>query len=279
MPATHTVAALIQFPPMTSTHITAVAGGSAPAIGFFERYLTVWVALCIVGGILLRAGLPVTLFQAIGRMEVAHVNLPVGVLIWVMIIPMLVKIDFARDDAGQGATGAASASRCSSTGSSNRSRWRCSAGSSSATSSPPWLPADQLDSYIAGLILLAAAPCTAMVFVWTQLCKGDPYFTLSQVALNDAIMIVAFAPLVALLLGLSAITRAVGHADRPRSGCTSSFRSSSRNLLRRLLLAKGDAHFRRAVARLGPYSICALLADARAAVRLPGAGDRRASRW
>ena len=170
----------------------------------FERYLTVWVFLCIIAGIALGHFLP-GLFGAISSMEVAQVNLPVAVLIWLMIIPMLVKIDFA-------ALGEVT------------KHWR----GISVTLFINWavkpfsmallgwffigylfrpmLPPEQVDSYIAGLILLAAAPCTAMVFVWSNLIRGEPHFTLSQVALNDVIMIVAFAPIVALLLGLSAIT-------------------------------------------------------------------------
>ncbi len=175
-----------------------------PTISFFERWLTVWVVLCIVAGVALGQSLP-GVFQMLGRLEIAKVNIPVGVLIWVMIIPMLLKIDF-------GAIGQV------------RQHWRGIA----VTLVINWLvkpfsmallgwifvrhvfaaylPADQVDSYFAGLILLAAAPCTAMVFVWSQLCRGDPYFTLSQVALNDTIMVFAFAPIVGVLLGLSAIT-------------------------------------------------------------------------
>jgi ACR3 family arsenite transporter len=163
------------------------------------------VFLCIVAGIALGQMLPAP-FQALGRMEVARVNLPVGLLIWVMIIPMLVKVDFGalhqvrqpcarhRRDAVRQLAGEAHLDGAS------------SAGCSSARSSPRYLPAEQIDSYIAGLILLAAAPCTAMVFVWSRLSNGDPLFTLSQVAVNDTIMIFAFAPIVGLLLGISAIT-------------------------------------------------------------------------
>lgn len=189
---------------MTTTHTTAVAGGAAPAIGFFERYLTIWVALCIVAGILLGRAFPAA-FQALARLEVAQVNIPVGVLIWVMIIPMLIKIDFGALAQVRG--------QWRGIGVTLFINWAVKPFSMALLGwlfirhvFVDYLPADQLDSYIAGLILLAAAPCTAMVFVWSQLCKGDPYFTLSQVALNDSIMIVAFAPLVALLLGLSAIT-------------------------------------------------------------------------
>jgi ACR3 family arsenite transporter len=170
----------------------------------FERYLTVWVALCIVAGVALGHFLPGA-FQAIGSVEVARVNLPVAILVWLMIIPMLAKIDFAA--LGQ-----------------VREHWR-GIGVTLVVNwlvkpfsmallgwlfigrlFAPWLPAGQIDSYIAGLILLAAAPCTAMVFVWSNLSDGEPHFTLSQVALNDTIMVFAFAPIVGLLLGLSAIT-------------------------------------------------------------------------
>ncbi|KFG70353.1 ACR3 family arsenite efflux transporter [Microvirga sp. BSC39] len=170
----------------------------------FERYLTLWVTLCIVAGIALGSMMP-GVFQAIGAAEIASVNLPVAVLIWLMIIPMLLKIDF-------GALGEV------------RSQWR-GIGITLlvnwafkpflmavlgwifiGTLFRSWLPEAQIDSYIAGLILLGAAPCTAMVFVWSHLCSGEPRFTISQVALNDVVMVFAFAPIVALLLGLSAIT-------------------------------------------------------------------------
>ena len=165
----------------------------------FERYLTLWVLLCIVLGITLGQLLPAP-FQAIGRLEFARVNLPVGLLIWVMIIPMLLKVDFAamgqvgRHWRGIGVT--------------LFINWAVKPFSMAFLGwlfirqvFAPWLPAEQLDSYIAGLILLAAAPCTAMVFVWSRLTGGDALFTLSQVALNDAIMVFAFAPVVGLLLG------------------------------------------------------------------------------
>ena len=170
----------------------------------FERYLTVWVFLCIIIGIAL-GQLPPGAFQFIGGLSVAQVNLPVGFLIWVMIIPMLMKVDFGalgqirRHVRGIGVTLFVN--------------WLVKPFSMALLGwvfirhvFAPFLPANQLDSYIAGLILLAAAPCTAMVFVWSRLTGGDPLFTLSQVALNDAIMMVAFAPLVGLLLGISAIT-------------------------------------------------------------------------
>src|SRR5665213_229600 len=170
----------------------------------FERYLTVWVFLCIVIGIALGQYLPGA-FQVVGALSVAQVNLPVGILIWVMIIPMLVKVDFGalgevrRHVKGIGVTLFVN--------------WLVKPFSMAFLGwlfirhwFAPLLPADQLDSYIAGLILLAAAPCTAMVFVWSRLTNGDPLFTLSQVALNDSIMVIAFAPLVGLLLGISAIT-------------------------------------------------------------------------
>jgi len=232
-------------------------GSTRPVIGFFERYLTVWVALCIAGGILLGQALP-QLFQAIGRMEVAQVNLPVGVLIWVMIIPMLVRIDFAAMTQVK--------SQWRGIGVTLFVNWFVKPFSMALLGwifirhvFARWLPVDQLDSYIAGLILLAAAPCTAMVFVWSQLCKGDPYFTLSQVALNDSIMIVAFAPLVALLLGLSAIT-VPWDTLMTSVGLYIIIPVIFAQLLRRMLMTKGEAHFQRTVAHLGPYSICALLA-------------------
>jgi ACR3 family arsenite transporter len=170
----------------------------------FERFLSLWVALCIVVGIALGHLFP-GFFRLVGGAEIARVNLPVAALVWLMIIPMLARIDFA-------ALGTV------------REHWRgigvtlfINWGVKPFSMAllgwlfigwlfRPWLPADQIESYIAGLILLAAAPCTAMVFVWSNLTNGEPYFTLSQVALNDVIMVFAFAPLVALLLGLSAIT-------------------------------------------------------------------------
>ncbi len=173
-------------------------------MGFFERYLTVWVGLCIVVGIALGHLLPAP-FQVIGGLEVAQVNLPVAVLIWLMIIPMLIKVDFAalhrvkEHWKGIGVTlfinWAVKPFSMALLG------WLFIRGLFS-----PYLPADQIDAYIAGLILLAAAPCTAMVFVWSRLSDGDANFTLTQVALNDTVMIFAFAPIVGLLLGLSAIT-------------------------------------------------------------------------
>ena len=178
----------------------------APAQGMsmFERYLTLWVALCIVAGITLGQLFPAPV-KAIGAMELARVNLPVGVLIWVMIIPMLLRIDFsALGQVKQHARGI---------GVTLAINWLVKPFSMALLAwifikqlFAPYLPADQIDSYVAGLILLAAAPCTAMVFVWSRLTGGDPYFTLSQVALNDAIMIFAFAPIVALLLGVASIT-------------------------------------------------------------------------
>lgn len=183
--------------------ITAKQAAGA-SMGLFERYLTVWVLLCIVVGIALGSLFP-DLFQAISTLEVAKVNLPVAALIWLMIIPMLLKIDFgAMREVGQHWKGI---------GVTLFINWLVKPFSMALLGwlfirvlFAEWLPADQLDSYIAGLILLAAAPCTAMVFVWSNLSKGDANFTLSQVALNDTIMIVAFAPLVGLLLGISAIS-------------------------------------------------------------------------
>ncbi|HEV7319007.1 MAG TPA: ACR3 family arsenite efflux transporter [Ensifer sp.] len=170
----------------------------------FERYLTVWVTVCIVVGITLGHLLP-GVFQAVGAAELAKVNIPVAILIWLMIIPMLVKIDFRSLSAVGG--------HWRGIGVTLFINWAIKPFSMALLGwlfigwlFRPLLPADQVDSYIAGLIILAAAPCTAMVFVWSNLTKGEPLFTLSQVALNDAIMIVAFAPIVGLLLGLSAIS-------------------------------------------------------------------------
>ncbi|HVX35731.1 MAG TPA: ACR3 family arsenite efflux transporter [Hyphomicrobium sp.] len=173
-------------------------------MSIFERYLTVWVGFCIVAGIALGHFFP-AVFQSIGAAEIAKVNLPVAVLIWLMIIPMLVKIDFSALSKvkehwrGIGVT--------------LFINWVVKPFSMALLGwifigglFRPYLPADQINSYIAGLILLAAAPCTAMVFVWSNLSRGEPHFTLSQVALNDVIMVFAFAPIVGLLLGLSAIT-------------------------------------------------------------------------
>ncbi|MBF0142103.1 MAG: ACR3 family arsenite efflux transporter [Magnetococcales bacterium] len=173
-------------------------------MGFFERWLTLWVGLCIVVGILLGHLLPGP-FRQVGSLEVARVNLPVAFLIWLMIVPMLLKIDFRalhrvkEHWRGVGVT--------------LFINWGVKPFSMAllgwlfiAHLFRPWLPEGQIDSYIAGLIILAAAPCTAMVFVWSHLTEGEPHFTLSQVALNDLIMVVAFAPIVGLLLGLSAIT-------------------------------------------------------------------------
>ena len=231
------------------------AGGAAMSV--FERYLTVWVFLCIVIGIALGQFLP-DVFQLVGRLEVAKVNIPVGLLIWVMIIPMLVKVDFgALAQVKEHVRGI---------GVTLFINWLVKPFSMALLAwifirhvFAPYLAADQLDSYIAGLILLAAAPCTAMVFVWSRLTNGDPLFTLSQVALNDTIMIFAFAPLVAFLLGISAIsvpwdtlfTSVVLYIVIP---------VILAQLLRRKLLAKGQATFDAAMAKIGPWSIAALLA-------------------
>ena len=223
----------------------------------FERYLTLWVFICIVVGIALGQLAP-EVFQAIAALEVAQVNLPVGLLIWVMIIPMLIKIDFAAlGQVRQHVRGI---------GVTLFINWMVKPFSMALLAwlfirhaFAPWLPEDQIDSYIAGLILLAAAPCTAMVFVWSRLTNGDPIFTLSQVALNDAIMVFAFAPLVALLLGMSAITvpwdtliiSVVLYIVLP---------VVLAQLWRRRLLAQGDAVFERTIAALGKWSVVALLA-------------------
>ena len=226
-------------------------------MNIFERYLTVWVFLCIVVGIALGQFMP-DVFQAIGQMEFAKVNLPVGLLIWVMVIPMLVKVDFAAlGQVRQHVRGI---------GVTLFVNWLVKPFSMALLGwifirhlFAPYLPADQLDSYIAGLIWLAAAPCTAMVFVWSRLTNGNPLFTLSQVALNDSIMVFAFAPLVGFLLGISAITvpwdtlltSVVLYIVIP---------VLLAQMWRRQLLRQGQAAFEAAMQRIGPWSITALLA-------------------
>lgn len=238
------------------------AEATAPAlpgegISFFERWLTLWVFLCIVAGIAFGQALPEA-FQALGRLEIARVNIPVGLLIWVMIVPMLLRIDFGSLHQA-------------------RAHWR----GISITLAINWaikpfsmaflgwlfirhlfaplLPPEQIDSYIAGLILLAAAPCTAMVFVWSRLTNGDPYFTLSQVALNDVIMVFAFAPIVALLLGVASIavpwdtllTSVVLYIIVPLIIA---------QVWRARLLSRGQPVLDAALARIQPWSVAALLA-------------------
>ncbi len=225
-------------------------------MGVFERYLSLWVLLCIGAGIALGEWFP-AFFQAIGRMEFAQVNLPVGLLIWVMIVPMLLKVDFrALREVREHWRGV---------GVTLLINWAVKPFSMALLGwffvrevFAPWLPADQLDSYLAGLILLAAAPCTAMVFVWSRLSNGDANFTLSQVALNDTIMIFAFAPIVGLLLGISSIvvpwdtlfTSVVLYIVIPLALA---------QLWRRRLLAGGATRYERTLATLGPISIGALL--------------------
>lgn len=228
-------------------------------MGFFERYLTVWVFLCIGAGILLGQLFPVV-FRTVGAMEVAQVNLPVAVLIWLMILPMLIKIDLkeikgvSKHWRGVGVTLFVN--------------WGIKPFSMALLAwlfigwlFRPYLPAEQIDSYIAGLIILAAAPCTAMVFVWSHLMRGEPHFTLSQVALNDVIMVFAFAPIVGLLLGLSAISvpwdtlllSVVLYIAAPLLVA---------NLWRRWLLARehGYLHLQQVLDLIQPLSLVALLA-------------------
>ena len=235
-----------------------VCASEAPApMNLFERYLTAWVALCIAIGILFGQFLP-GVFQAIGSLEIAKVNLPVGVLIWIMIIPMLIRIDF-------GALGQIR-EHVRGIGVTLVVNWLVKPFSMAFLAwlfirqwFQPMLPAAQIDSYVAGLILLAAAPCTAMVFVWSRLTHGDPYFTLSQVALNDLIMVFAFAPVVAFLLGVSSIavpwatllTSVVLYIVIPVLVAQAA---------RRLLLARGTGAFDLALHRIQPWSIVALLA-------------------
>jgi ACR3 family arsenite transporter len=235
----------------------AVQAARAPGLNGFERWLTLWVALCIAAGVVLGQALPGPV-RALGAMELARVNIPVGLLIWVMIIPMLVRIDFgALHQVGAHVRGI---------GVTLAVNWLVKPFSMAFFGwlflrqiFAPWLPAEQIDSYVAGLILLAAAPCTAMVFVWSRLTNGDPYFTLTQVALNDTIMVFAFAPMVAFLLGISSITvpwetlltSVVLYIVIP---------VILAQLWRRRLLARGKAFFESAVARTQPWSVAALLA-------------------
>ncbi len=225
-------------------------------MNLFERWLTLWVFLCIVAGVALGQLFP-GLFQAIGRIEYAQVNLPVGLLIWVMIIPMLLRIDFAA--LGQ------VRSHWRGIGVTLFINWAVKPFSMALLGwifvrhlFAPLLPAEQLDSYIAGLILLAAAPCTAMVFVWSRLTGGDPYFTLSQVALNDVIMVIAFAPIVALLLGVASISV-------PWDTLLMSVALyivvplALAQLWRRQALASGQPALDRLLSRLQPWSVIALL--------------------
>lgn len=239
------------------------AKATVAPLNLFERYLTIWVALCIVLGVLLGQAFP-SIFRIIGGMEVARVNLPVGALIWVMIIPMLLKVDFSawRQIAGHGRGIAVTLFV----------NWAVKPFSMALLGwlfirhwFAPYLPAAQLDSYIAGLVLLAAAPCTAMVFVWSRLTGGDPYFTLSQVAMNDLIMVFAFAPLVGLLLGVSSI--AVPWATLLTSvGLYIVVPVVIAQVWRRWLLhgqqgqGQTQARFERVIARMQPWSMAALLA-------------------
>ncbi|GGH89531.1 arsenical-resistance protein [Pseudomonas fluvialis] len=242
---------------MTSACEVATKQASGAPLGFFERYLTLWVFLCIIAGTLLGLLMPEAA-QAIGALEVAQVNLPVGLLIWVMIIPMLMKIDFAalhevrQQKAGMGVTLLVN--------------WAIKPFSMALIGwlfikvlFADWLPAGELDSYMAGLILLGAAPCTAMVFVWSNLCNGNANFTLTQVALNDLIMVFAFAPIVALLLGVSSIPvpwdtlllSVLMYIVIPLAIA---------QFLRAQLLKRGAEAFQAALAKISPFSILALLA-------------------
>jgi ACR3 family arsenite transporter len=228
------------------------------AMNLFERYLTLWVALCIVAGVALGSILPGP-FHLLGGMTLAQVNIPVAVLIWLMIVPMLLRVDFTAmgQVAGhwRGIAVTLGVNWLVKPFSMALLGWLFIGGLFR-----PWLPAGQIDSYIAGLILLAAAPCTAMVFVWSRLTDGEPNFTLSQVALNDTIMVVAFAPIVGLLLGLSAITvpwdtlllSVVLYIVVPVIAA---------QVWRRAMMAKGgEAALARTLKALGPVSLVALLA-------------------
>lgn len=236
----------------------ARAAPRPPAMGTFERFLTLWVGLCIVAGIALGAAVP-GLFRGLGGLKLAEVNMPVAVLVWLMIVPMLLRVDpaalsqVARHWRGIAVTLGVN--------------WLVKPFSMALLAwlfvgglFRPWLPAAQIDSYVAGLILLAAAPCTAMVFVWSRLTDGEPNFTLTQVALNDALMVVAFAPVVGLLLGLSAITvpwdtlllSVVLYIVVPLA--------AAQAWRRRLLASGGEAALAATLRTCGPVSLVALLA-------------------
>jgi ACR3 family arsenite transporter len=230
---------------------------AAARMGPVERYLTLWVALCIVAGIALGHWQP-GLFRALGALEVAQVNLPVALLIWLMVIPMLLKVDFGAlhhvKEHWRGIGVTLFVNWAVKPFSMALLAWLFIRGLFA-----PWLPAEQIDAYVAGLILLAAAPCTAMVFVWSNLSGGEPNFTLTQVALNDTIMIFAFAPIVGLLLGLSAIT----------VPWQTLFLSVALYIVipvvvaqlwrRRLLARGGEAGLQRILQRLSPVALLALL--------------------
>jgi arsenite transporter len=236
---------------------TLLSPPKAPAMGLFERWLTLWVALCIVAGIALGQLVPAP-FHVLGEATLAQVNMPVAALVWLMVVPMLLKIDLgALAQVGAHWRGIATTVGIN---------WLVKPFSMALLGAlfvghlfRPWLPPDQINAFIAGLILLAAAPCTAMVFVWSNLVEGEPHFTLSQVALNDVIMVVAFAPIVALLLGLSSITVPWGtlvlsvvlYIVIPVIAA---------QIWRRALLARGQAALARTQAALGPLSLAALLA-------------------
>lgn len=243
---------------MSATAPFAGAAPVRPVIGTFERYLTVWVSVCIIAGIVLGHALP-GLFTSIAAAEVAQVNLVVAVLIWLMIIPMLLKIDF-------GALGSVR-QHWKGVGVTLFINWAVKPFSMALLGAvfigwlfAPLLPAGQGPSYIAGLILLATAPCTAMVFVWSNLCEGEPTYTLSQVALNDVIMVFLFAPLVALLLGVASVavpwnTLLISVALYIVVPVIAA------QIVRRSVVAGGgqDA-LDRLLSRLGPVSLVALLA-------------------
>lgn len=229
---------------------------TTPGINRFERHLTWWVMGCIIVGILLGKTAP-AFFHTIGEAKLAEVNLPVAALIWLMIIPMLIKVDFSAMRTVFGHTKGIAVTLAI--------NWLVKPFTMAFLAwlfirqlFAHWLPTEQIDSYIAGLILLAAAPCTAMVFVWSNLCHGEPRFTLSQVAINDTIMLFAFAPIVALLLGLSSIIV-------PWQTLLTSVALFIvvpvilSQWLRRWLLSKGQAVFDTAQKRIQPFSMAALL--------------------
>ncbi|HPA88305.1 MAG TPA: ACR3 family arsenite efflux transporter [Quisquiliibacterium sp.] len=226
-------------------------------MGLFERYLTVWVALGIAAGVALGRALP-DVFQAVAALEVAHVNLVVAVLIWVMIYPMMIQIDWgAVKDVGRRPGGLVLTLVVN---------WLIKPFTMAVLGVlffehvfAAWVSPDSAQAYIAGMILLGVAPCTAMVFVWSQLVKGDPNYTLVQVSVNDLIMVVAFAPIAAFLLGVTKIT--VPWETLVLSTVLYVVLPLAAGMATRRVLARRSAHAVGGfVARLKPWSVVGLIA-------------------
>jgi ACR3 family arsenite transporter len=238
--------------------MTTMAISSPPAMSNFERFLSLWVVACILIGVALGYAAP-SVFATIAAAQIAHVNLIVALLIWLMIIPMLLKVDLkALGSVRQHWQGVCVTLFIN---------WAIKPFSMALLGKlflgwlfRPFLSPAEVSSYIAGLILLAAAPCTAMVFVWSNLCEGDPTFTLSQVALNDIIMVFAFAPIVALLLGVASVIvpwntlmiSVIFYIVIPVVG--------AQFIRRGIMGIGGQRALDRLLAKLGPVSLVSLLA-------------------